>query len=33
PVPLDHLVKFDHIPGVSRVYDSGNIRIYDVRGA
>ncbi|GII23956.1 hypothetical protein Pme01_35530 [Planosporangium mesophilum] len=33
PVPLENLVKFDHIPGVNLVYDSGNIRIYDVRGA
>ncbi|MGC9668704.1 hypothetical protein ACNTMW_19375 [Planosporangium sp. 12N6] len=33
PLPVDKLDKFDHIPEVSRVYDSGNIRLYDVRGA
>lgn len=32
PVPLADLTKFDHIPGVSRVFDSGNIRVYDVSG-
>jgi hypothetical protein len=32
--PLDAalLDKFDHTPGVSRVFDSGNIRIYDISG-
>ena len=33
PVPLAQLVKFDHIPGLSRLYDCGDIRIYDMRGA
>jgi hypothetical protein len=32
--PLDPalLDKFDHTPGVSRIFDSGNIRIYDISG-
>ena len=32
--PLDPLLlsKFDRLAGVSRVFDSGNIRIYDVSG-
>jgi hypothetical protein len=33
--PLDPLAvgKFAYVPGMSRVYDSGNIRIYDLWGA
>ena len=30
---LPGLRKFDRAPGVSRVYDSGNIAIYRTRGA
>ena len=33
PLPIHDLTKFGRIPGVSRVYDSGNIVIYDLRGA
>lgn len=29
-IPLANLTKFDHIEGVSRVYDDGTIRIYDL---
>jgi hypothetical protein len=25
------LTKFEQVPGISRVYDSGNIRLYDIR--
>ena len=32
PVPLVSLQKFDSLPGVLRIYDSGNIIVYDVRG-
>jgi hypothetical protein len=32
PVPAAALAKFDQTPGVSRVFDSGDIVIYDVRG-
>jgi hypothetical protein len=28
PIPLAALRKFDHVPGLDRVYDSGNIAIY-----
>jgi len=31
PVPRANLTKFDDLPGVDLVYDSGDIRIYDVR--
>jgi hypothetical protein len=31
PVPQGDLLKFDAVPGVSRIYDSGNIIIYDLR--
>lgn len=30
PIKLSALTKFNHVPGVSRVYSSGNIAIYDV---
>lgn len=33
PIPLPHLTKFNHVPGVSRVYDNGDIVIYDLQGA
>ena len=33
PLPRAGLTKFDGVPGVSRVYDSGDIEIYDMRGA
>ena len=33
PLPVRDLAKFSHIPGVARVYDSGNIVIYDLGGA
>ena len=32
PLPLADLTKFDHVPGVARVYDSGNIVIYNLLG-
>jgi hypothetical protein len=32
PIPVSWLDKFDAIPGVSRVYDNGEIRIYDLGG-
>jgi hypothetical protein len=31
PIPLASLEKFDALPGATRVYDSGDIVIYDVR--
>lgn len=31
PVPRASLTKFDELPGVDLVYDSGDIRIYDIR--
>jgi hypothetical protein len=31
PLPLTALTKFDRLPYVSRLYDSGDISIYDVR--
>ncbi|MEV4757066.1 hypothetical protein AB0J86_18405 [Micromonospora sp. NPDC049559] len=31
PVPRENLTKFGELPGVNLVYDSGDIRIYDVR--
>src|SRR5262249_54607981 len=30
PIPLASLTKFDGLAGVNRVFDSGNIAIYDV---
>jgi hypothetical protein len=33
PLPLADLIKFDHVPGVARIYDSGNIVIYDLQGS
>ena len=33
PLPLAGLTKFNHVPGVARVYDSGNIVIYDLKGS
>ena len=32
PIPAAYLTKFDSVDGVSRVFDSGNIRVYDLRG-
>jgi len=32
PIPVEALQKFEGRPGVTRVYDSGDIRIYDVGG-
>lgn len=32
PMPPDAIFKWDHEPGVARLYDSGDIVIYDVRG-
>lgn len=31
PVPRANLTKFDELPGVDLVFDSGDIRIYDIR--
>jgi hypothetical protein len=31
PLPKGPLEKFDALPGVSRVFDNGSVRIYDVR--
>ena len=28
PLPLAGLTKFDHVPDVARIYDSGDIVIY-----
>jgi hypothetical protein len=33
PLPREGLTKFTDVPGVSRVYDSGDIQLYDMRGA
>ena len=33
PLPLAGLTKFNHVPGVARVYDSGNIVIYDLKSS
>jgi hypothetical protein len=33
PLPAADLTKFDHVPGVARVYDSGDIVIYDLTRA
>lgn len=32
PLPIEALTKFDRVEGVHRVFDSGNIVVYDVRG-
>ena len=32
PIPAANLRKFNHVPGVSRLYDSGDIVIYDLGG-
>jgi len=32
PIPLQDLDKFDAAPGVSRVFDDGSIRVFDVSG-
>ena len=32
PIPRRSLTKFDGVPGIDRVYDSGDIVIYDVQG-
>jgi hypothetical protein len=32
PIPIEALQKFEGRPGVARIYDSGDIRIYDVSG-
>lgn len=33
PLPVESLAKFDHIPGVSRVFDDGVIVMYGVKGS
>jgi hypothetical protein len=33
PLPLADLTKFNRVPGVARIYDSGNIVIYDLKGS
>jgi hypothetical protein len=33
PLPLADLTKFNYVPGVARIYDSGNIVIYDLEGS
>ncbi len=33
PLPRAGLTKFNSVPGVARIYDSGNIVIYDLRGS
>ena len=33
PLPRAGLTKFSHVPGVARIYDSGNIVIYDLQGS
>jgi hypothetical protein len=32
PIPIDNLTKFDGVKGLSRIYDSGEVRTYDLRG-
>jgi len=32
PIDVERLEKFDGIPGLSRIYDSGYARMYDLRG-
>jgi hypothetical protein len=33
PLPRADLAKFNRVPGVARIYDSGNIVIYDLKGS
>jgi hypothetical protein len=33
PLPRAGLAKFNRLPGVARIYDAGNIVVYDLRGA
>ena len=33
PIPRSYLTKFDSVSGFDRIYDSGNIIIYDISGA
>ena len=33
PLPRADLAKFNHVPGAARIYDSGNIVIYDLKGS
>jgi hypothetical protein len=33
PLPRAGLTKFNHIQGVARIYDSGNIVVYDLQGS
>jgi hypothetical protein len=33
PLPKADLTKFNHVAGIRRIYDSGNIVIYDLRGS
>jgi hypothetical protein len=33
PIPRQYLTKFDAVPGLDRIYDSGNIVIYALAGA
>jgi hypothetical protein len=33
PLSLADLTKFNHVPGIARIYDSGNIVIYDLKGS
>ncbi len=33
PIPIADLTKFNRVPGVARVYDSGDIVIYNLQGA
>jgi hypothetical protein len=33
PLPRADLAKFNRVPGVARVYDSGDIVVYDLRGS
>lgn len=33
PLPLADLTKFNRVPGVARIYDSGNIVVYDLQGS
>jgi hypothetical protein len=32
PLPAANLDKFNHVPGVNRIYDSGNVVIYELPG-
>lgn len=33
PLPIENLDKFDHVTGTHRIYDSGDIVIYDLQGS